>query len=556
MRERRRHERKLRVGIFAAAACCAVVFIILAITLIVVKASIKKQHEVAVDDYNQNNWQVISYVTGGKKIDGCIDGVPYSYTDDGKYFKGIIVDGVDIGGMTYQEARTALVAVVDEKISQISMTVFVENACLVLAPSDFAISTNVNDILTEAYSLGRESTNDYAANYTKQLEMLKNNVIYTIEYSCDATVIGTKVSAIAAFVNTEPTEPYVTISQRPSANAAEGEGDSATDDEPIIRSDGAVVETVYADNGVAIADVIFNPGTNGFVLDEDAMATEILNAFNSGDYGATLSAALSETEPSITIDDLRANVQRLSSYESYFNDSSRNRRRNIQKAAAILNGCVVGAGQEISFNEYVGPRTEAGGWLPAAGITGGNSYEDSPGGGICQVSGTLYNALLAAGPNRIEITKRTHHTWPSTYVPFGLDATVDTNGPDLCWKNVSESDIYIFTYADTTEGQRTMYVYVYGAPQDDGSYYETYAETIEEIPAGETVIVENPLWPTGYQKELVKARTGYRAVAYLRHYDANGVLIETVELYRDYYVPVTGKIEVGTGDPSLPKPTN
>ena len=270
--------------------------------------------------------------------------------------------------------------------------------------------------------------------------------------------------------------------------------------------------------------------------------------FDNKEYEKEITAELHETEPELTIEDLKENVKLISSYKTNFESSNLNRRRNIQKAAEIINGCVVSPWQEISFNEYVGPRTEAGGWLPAPGITGG------PGGGICQVSGTLYNALLACGPNRINVTKRAHHTWPSTYLPYGLDATVDTNGPDLCWKNVSDENIYIFAYADTTEGQRNMYVYIFGKPEEDGSYYETDAETISEEEPEPTEYVDNSGWPTGYSEVLISPRKGYVAVAYLLHYDANGELIEKITVHTDYYKAVRGKIMRGTGPSSLPKP--
>ena len=139
-------------------------------------------------------------------------------------------------------------------------------------------------------------------------------------------------------------------------------------------------------------------------------------------------------------------------------------------------------------------------------------------------------------------------------MPVGLDATVDTNGPDLCWKNISDSNIYIFAYADTAQGQRNLYVYIFGKPYEDGSYYRTYAETTEEIEPEATEYVNNPQWPTGYSKVITTARKGYTAVAYLLHYDANGDLIEKIYVHTDYYVAVRGKVMRGTGPSSLPRP--
>lgn len=540
--ERRSRMKKILIGVGIALAFVCLLIIINDIL-------IKAEHNRAVREYQENNWSEIMLVPNGKSITGMDNGERFEYVDDGRYFDGIAVDGVSIGGMTYDEARNALIKAVEDKINDISMVVTVGDASLALSASDFNISVNVSDILDEAYYLGRESLNDYAANYRKQQEMKANPVNYTIDYNCDRTRIEQRIADIADFVNTKPVEPYVTVSQRPSANTDSDSGG----DNPVVKDNETIVEKVYADNGKTIAYILYNPGKEGYVLNEEVMVDRIVSAFENGEYDSVFSAELERTEPSKTPSDIKGTIKKITSYTSEFDhdDKHLNRCRNIQKAAGILNACVVKPGREISFNNYVGPRTEEGGWLRAPGITGGKEYEDSPGGGICQVSGTLYNALLQCGPNKIKITKRQHHSWPSTYVPFGLDATVDTNGPDLKWKNVSDDSLYIFTYADVKKGK--MYVYVYGIPEEDGSYYETWAETVEEKEPEEPIRTKNPLLPSGYEKTIIKARNGYTAKAYLKHFDKNGNLIDTKYLYTDTYYPVRGEIEVGTGPSSLPR---
>ena len=99
-----------------------------------------------------------------------------------------------------------------------------------------------------------------------------------------------------------------------------------------------------------------------------------------------------------------------------------------------------------------------------------------------------------------------------------------------------------------------MYVYVYGTPEPDGSYYETYAEVVEEKEPPEPKIIKESQWPSGYERETITARVGYTAKAYLMHYDKNGQLIEQMYRYTDTYNPVQGEITVGTGSPFLPKP--
>ena len=540
MKARKKREKQRRRRVKYVMYFLGGVFLACLIAMLALFFGIRSEHKKAVEEYNARNWTTVETMPGGKNIFGMADGVEFSYTDDGRYFDGITVDGVSIGGMTYAEARATVVGIIEEKLNAICMVVSVGNASLALSASDFNLSVNADEILDDAYRLGRENLNDYYANYTKQQEMKANPVDFHIEYTCDRSSIMKRVDGIAEFVNTEPVEPYVTILQRPAAYT-----------EPDTLS-----ETVYAENGYEVAYVYFHAGRNGFVLNEESMVDRIIGAFNDGDYDCVLTAELEDTAPEKTVSDIKENFKKVTSYTSEFpyHVGTLNRRRNIQKGAQILNGCEVKPGEEISFNDYIGPRTEAGGWLLAPGITGGKEYENSPGGGICQVSGTLYNALLQCGPERIKITQRRHHSWPSDYVPYGLDATVDTNGPDLKWKNVSEYSIYIFAYADIDNGK--MYIYIFTKPFDDGSYYETWAETVETLEPEETLIIEWPTWPTGYSETIVKARNGYVAKAYLKHFDSDGNLIDTIYLYTDNYYPVRGEKKVGTGDPSLPRPTN
>lgn len=527
------------------------IVVCLCVALIILSIALKNDHKKAVAIYNENNWVNVITTSSGKEIVGCADGVDFSYIDDGRIYPGISINGVELGGMDYAAARQALIPAVQELLSTVNMSVAVKNACLVLTATDFKITTNVNELIYKALEIGRESVNDYKSNYDTQQRAASEGIDFTIECYMDEDSVREKISEVAEFVNTEPTEPYITINKRVSANSDDVSSDGGSD----IAS-GSNVRTVYADNGVAIADMVFNEGSNGYILNEEAMLSQIITAFNNHQYTTEIAMELEETEPAGTVEALKESITQLTVFSTTFEDSGFNRRRNVQKGAGIINGMILNPDEEISFNDYVGPRTEAGGWLPAAGISGGKEYVDSPGGGICQVSTTLYNALLLVGPN-IEMVYRQHHSWPSTYVPYGLDATVDTYGPDFKWKNVSDSPMYVFAYANTAAGERVISVYVFGVPDAEGKSYKVWAETVDEIKPGDALIINEPLWPSGYTKQTIKARTGYKAIVYRALCDKDGNQIGDAEvLYQDYYSPVRGEIHVGTGPATLPKPSN
>ena len=222
-------------------------------------------------------------------------------------------------------------------------------------------------------------------------------------------------------------------------------------------------------------------------------------------------------------------------------------------------------GETLDFNEFIGPRYESGGWPLAPGIVNGDRYEMQPGGGICQVSTTLYIALLKAGAMRsdvedtaqealeapINITERNKHSWPSAYADRGLDATVSTGGKNLVFINQMNTPLYIFAYCD--QENYKMNIYIYGQPLPDGLRYEPEGVTVEELEPGETEYTDNPNWPTGYEREDAKGRTGYVAEVYMNIYQ-DDTLISRELLYTDKYRAVNQKITRGTGDPSLPVP--
>ena len=177
------------------------------------------------------------------------------------------------------------------------------------------------------------------------------------------------------------------------------------------------------------------------------MLKQISEAFNSGNYNASLSLLLEEVEPEGDVNTLIDSMRELSRFSTEFATSNESRSRNVQKAAGLLNCVILEPGEELSYNELLGPRTEELGWLPAHGISGGKEYIDTPGGGICQVSSTLYNSLLLIGPD-IRIVSRSHHSIPGSYVAMGLDATLPN--PNALPNRFGRQDIRKWSFRPVT----------------------------------------------------------------------------------------------------------
>ena len=510
---------------------------------------LQKEFALAEKEYEDNNHSSVQFREDGSVyVSGVIRGEAYEYVEDGRILEGVSIAGIPLGGMNYEEARAALIDDMNARISGINIRATVENTTLVLTAADFNISCSrdLNELIHEALKIGRGESEDYYSVYLDRQRIAKEGVdLGGYELVMDEESMRGIVDEIARVVDKAPSEPYITILNRVGGGKpGVGVGGDA--------SDIYTTKTVNAPDGKPMADIQFHNGKNGYVLNREDMVAKIVNAFYAGDYNAELVLDLEETEPSVTAQQLSESMQELSRFHTVFQSSSDARARNVQKAAGLLHCTIMLPSVDYSYNEILGPRYEKDGWLPAPGIAGGREYIDSPGGGICQVSTTLYNSLLKLGP-RIRILRRYHHSIPGGYIDMGLDATVSYGGPDLVWQNVGDSPLILFSYADMSH--RAVYAIIYGTPDPEGATYKIWSETVETIQPEEPISVEEPLWPTGYSKMVIKPRTGYNVNVYRQKYDRDGNAVGEAEmLYQDKYSAVRGELHYGTGPSSLPKP--
>ncbi|SFI58666.1 VanW family protein [Thermoflavimicrobium dichotomicum] len=163
-------------------------------------------------------------------------------------------------------------------------------------------------------------------------------------------------------------------------------------------------------------------------------------------------------EPQVTTKDLKnVNKKKISGYTTYFDSNNTNRNTNIRLAAKAMDRIVVNPGETFSFNKETGPHNAARGYKPATVIVKGE-FTQGVGGGICQVSSTLYNSVDRAG---LKITRLQHHSKSVTYVPVNRDATVSDGGPDFAFKNNYDKPIAIRVSMD----DNSLTVKIYSVPE-------------------------------------------------------------------------------------------
>ena len=225
----------------------------------------------------------------------------------------------------------------------------------------------------------------------------------------------------------------------------------------------------------------------------------------------------------------------LSSYSTSFASSSSNRATNVSLATNKINGKVLMPGEVFSFNGTVGKRTPQAGFKVAGVYMNGQVATDY-GGGICQVSSTLYNAVLRAN---LEIVDRSNHMFEVGYVPIGTDATVSWGAPDFKFKNSRSYPIKIVT----SSSNRKCVVKFYGLKESEEYDIEIVSYRTGSVPYRTTYTTDSSL-AAGQQKVIQRGSNGAKSVAY-RIRKKNGQVISKELLSKDTYDPHNQIIAVG-----------
>ena len=248
------------------------------------------------------------------------------------------------------------------------------------------------------------------------------------------------------------------------------------------------------------------------------------------------------TEPATTTEVVSQLLFRdtLASMTTAFSTSDqndKNRAENIKIAVSKINNKILAPGETFSFNEIVGPRTEAGGFKIAHTYVRGKIV-DGIGGGICQVSSTLYNAVLLSD---LEVLERRNHMFTVGYVPRGRDATVSYGDVDFRFKNSTNWPIRI--EAGVTKGNK-LYFKLIGTNEAPGKTIEIINTTLKTTEFN-TVYIDDPNLPDGQTQVKQKGMTGYVVDTY-KVVKQDGKVMSQTKLHTSVYKPLDQEILKGT----------
>lgn len=251
---------------------------------------------------------------------------------------------------------------------------------------------------------------------------------------------------------------------------------------------------------------VFAGEENGFAIDQDKLAADISQALKDKKFDAKITASGSDVAPEISASSAKEKYKTISSFTTN-TTANQNRNTNVRLAAEAINGTVIKPGQEFSFNGTVGQRTEAKGYKGAAAYNNGEVVQEI-GGGVCQVSTTLYNAVFKAG---LKISSRRSHTFEPSYVTPGRDATVSWDQPDFKFINNSSTAIGLrASYAD-----QKVTVSVYGIPiLEDGITWDLDSKKVEDLGTPNPTYEEDQTLQPGAEVTKSKGSAGSRWETY------------------------------------------
>ncbi|RKD29447.1 VanW family protein [Lacrimispora algidixylanolytica] len=237
---------------------------------------------------------------------------------------------------------------------------------------------------------------------------------------------------------------------------------------------------------------------NGVVIDQDKLTADLLAQLKTKNFQAVIPATGKEVAPKITEAQAKKLYKTIGTYGTTTTSNSE-RNKNIELASNALDGLILKPGEEFSFNKATGERSSAKGYRPAGAYLNGVLVEE-PGGGVCQVSSTLYNAVVFSG---LTTTERHAHSYEPSYVTPGEDAMVSFGGPDMKFVNSSSSAIAI----RASFSKQKLKISIVGIPiLEDGITYSMSSKKTAELDAPAPNYEEDQTLQPNEQK-IVKAET-------------------------------------------------
>ena len=405
------------------------------------------------------------------------------YTD--RIYQGTYIDDVHVGGMTRAEAVRSVSNQHNDVNGGFDIVITVGNQSWHVNSERVPVSRNTDEIVERAWAAGRSNTatlSGYAVTPFQErvdqvADMRSHPQIFATEQDYDHKALRNLTDGIVNYVNRAPVDSMV---QSFNFNTKTF---TFTDDKP------------------------------GAYIDPDKLYSDVAALLDDGVTSREMQVVPEKIVAEATKTDMMNNFGLISAYTTT-TTKDKNRNTNIKLSAEAISGITVQPEEVFSFNKATGERTAAKGYKEAPAISGGQS-KDEVGGGVCQTSSTLFNAVARAD---LEIVERNPHAWPSHYIEKGLDATVNWPGLDFKFRNNTDQPIFIVAGYN----KRQVTVNIYGMSLGPGVKIDLESELVRTIPKpeGTNYVINTSLAP-GETKNTVKGRKGYEVTTWKVWYSGN-----------------------------------
>ncbi|WP_297134666.1 VanW family protein [Terrisporobacter sp.] len=335
-----------------------------------------------------------------------------NYLYNGKIAENIYIQGIEVSNLSKDEA----INLVKKKYTPQDLTLKYNDSSYTIKSKDINLQYDTEKLIDEAYNITR--TGSYFNDIISYISTKINKKDYNIGITYDDERLNESIESISSDINQEVSNAKVDIYGGSIRITPSVEGRSFKVNE----------------NKKIISEVLKNKNYENVDLQVDV------------------------TKPKISTEDVSSINSCLASFSTKFNSSQKDRSHNIGLAAQKISKVLLLPGQTFSYNDQTGPRTLSNGFKNAPVILKGE-LEDAPGGGVCQTSTTLFNAVLLSG---LQIDQVRNHSLTPSYVPRGRDAMVSDGGSDFKFTNNFDHAVYVESYRSGD----TVTAAIYGASQD------------------------------------------------------------------------------------------
>lgn len=412
---------------------------------------------------------------------------------------GVFIDTVDVSGMTGRQAQEALKKHIEELRSK-SFAVVVGEKTIIITMGDLDYTYEPNNHIKHALSLGKSG--NLVKRYKDNKDIEHGKKIYPLTYTYNEDKLRKLIEVDARKLETAP------------INAS------------FSRNNGKFEYTDHVmGNRIEVEPTI-------------STIKERLDNWNRLDF--VVHATMADVEPEFTRETLEKCNTILGEFTTEFTSSSEDRAANLANGARLINNAILYPGDVFSSYKYLLPFSLDNGYYVAGSYNAGR-IEQSIGGGACQVTTTLYNAVLLA---ELDIVERYAHSMTVSYVDLAFDAAIAEGSKNFQFKNSSDMPVLIEAFSE--DRKITFRIWGHETRDLENRKIKYENKVLKEIsPSLNEKITKDPTKPTSYRKVTQRAKKGYQAELYKVVYE-NGIEVSRELINRSYYNAEPAHVTIGT----------